>query len=133
MTSTSGVVSFFFTIMALLQPEDCSFTFSTKFDFEYPRALQDITLKATHPELGSVASLSAIKIYRRFCRGSFLAIMDANSDELHQFSVELFDKFGRVRPWLLEPGNRCGTGCWGNELNDGQIIYVLNISVIKEV
>ncbi|KNZ80259.1 hypothetical protein J132_06685 [Termitomyces sp. J132] len=59
--------------------------------------------------------------------------MDANSDELHQFSVKLFDNFGRVRPWLLEPGNRCGTGCWGTELNDGEIIYVLNISVVKEV
>ncbi|KAH0589600.1 hypothetical protein H2248_005332 [Termitomyces sp. 'cryptogamus'] len=119
--------------MTSLQPENVSFTFSTEFDYEYRRVFQNISLEATHPELGSIASLSAIKIWRRFCRGSFLEIMDANSDELHQFSVKLFDNFGRVRPWLLEPGNRCGTGCWGTELNDGEIIYVLNISVVKEV
>ncbi|KAG6818958.1 hypothetical protein H0H93_016876 [Arthromyces matolae] len=54
-------------------------------------------MEATIPSIGSVATLSALKISRRFCRGSFLEIMDAESDELHQFSVKLFDKFGRAR------------------------------------
>ncbi|KAG6864944.1 hypothetical protein C0991_006173 [Blastosporella zonata] len=109
--------------------QDISFTFSEEVDYENPRFLTNIELKATCPDLGTVASLSAIQIHRRFVQDSFLEIMDAHSSELHEFSCTLFDKFGRVRPWLLEPGRRQGTGCWGNELNDGQIIYVSEVSV----
>ncbi|KAF8066500.1 ankyrin repeat family protein [Lyophyllum atratum] len=115
--------------MSSLKANDCIPKFSTSPDDENPRVLEDITLELNHPEFGLVGSLSAMKIIRHFCRGSFLEVMDAHSDEFHQFSVALFDKFGRVRPWLLEQGNRRGSGCWGSELNDGQLVYVLDMNV----
>ncbi|GLB40821.1 hypothetical protein LshimejAT787_0900360 [Lyophyllum shimeji] len=108
---------------------DCIPKISTVPDDENPRVLTNIMLEATHPDLGVIGSLSAIKILRHFCRGSFLEVMDEHSDELCQFSVALFDKFGRVRPWLLEPGNRRGTGCWGEELNTGELVYLLDMNV----
>ncbi|KAG6916022.1 hypothetical protein DXG01_008791 [Tephrocybe rancida] len=118
--------------MAQQVDKGLSFSFSAEPDDENPRFLLNITMEVTHPELGAIASMSVIQIRRHFCGDSFLEIMDENSDELQKFSVALFDKFGRVRPWLLEPGNRRGTGCWGDELNYGELIYVLDMSVNKE-
>ncbi|KAF8066502.1 ankyrin repeat family protein [Lyophyllum atratum] len=114
--------------MSSLQMNDCVPKFSTTRG-EHPRVFKNITLNINHPEFGLVGSLSAVKIIRHFCRGSFLEVMDDHSDELHQFSITLFDKFGRVRPFLLEQGNRRGTGCWGSELNNDQLIYVLDMNV----
>jgi len=55
--------------------------------------------------------------------------MDEEKDELHQFSVALFDKYGMARPWLIQASHRNGTGCWGREVNSGELIYLLNVDV----
>ncbi|KAJ7108467.1 ankyrin repeat family protein [Mycena crocata] len=96
---------------------------------EHPAVIQTISVKVQHPELGKIASLNAWRISRARCAGSFLEIMDEDMDEMHQFSVTLFDKYGHVRPHLVDPGYRSGTGCWGRELNSGQLVYILDMTV----
>ncbi|KAG5638608.1 hypothetical protein H0H81_011498 [Sphagnurus paluster] len=64
--------------MSSIQVNDCTFKTSTQSDDEYPRVLGNITIKAIHAG-HTVATLSAIKILRQFCRGYFLEVMDAHS------------------------------------------------------
>lgn len=59
--------------------------------------------------------------------------MDDESDELHQFSVKLFDKNGMVKPEIVDHEFHKGSGVWGRELNHGMMIYVDTISVKPEV
>ncbi|KAJ7730843.1 ankyrin repeat family protein [Mycena maculata] len=54
---------------------------------------------------------------------------DEDMDEMHQFSVTLFDKNGAVRPHLVESDYRSGTGCFGREMNFGELVYILDIKV----
>ncbi|KAJ7503111.1 ankyrin repeat family protein [Mycena galericulata] len=97
--------------------------------WEHPKAIQIISLTVKHPELGDVVSLNAWRISRAYCADSFLEILDEDMDEMHQFSVTLFDKHGSVRPHLVDPGYRSGTGCWGREMDAGQLVYILDMSV----
>lgn len=113
-----------------IHPNDCHVSFNVQDDDENPQTLKIITVMATHPaHHGPVASIEAVKILRRFCKGQFLDVMDEESDEMHQFSVALFDKFGKVKPFLISEGHRSGTGCWGEELNTGELIYIKDINV----
>ncbi|KAG6877052.1 hypothetical protein C0993_010739 [Termitomyces sp. T159_Od127] len=96
---------------------------------EHPRIFRNIDLKVTHPKLGHVASLYAVKILRHLCENAFFEVMDDHSDELQKFSLAFFDKFGRVKPWLYRPGNRRGTGAWGKDIDNSTIVYVLNMLV----
>lgn len=96
---------------------------------EYPKTLTTLSVNVTHPDFGKIASLKAWRISRVHCRGDFLEIMDEESDEMHQFSVTLFDKYGTVRPHLVDPGSRSGTRCWGRELDAGELVYIEDISV----
>jgi hypothetical protein len=65
--------------------------------------------------------------------GNFLEIMDEDSQELHEFSATLFDKYSNVRPWLVDGGARSGSGCWGTELSVGDMLYIEEVYVKKEV
>ncbi|KAF8990808.1 hypothetical protein BDZ89DRAFT_1054754, partial [Hymenopellis radicata] len=85
----------------------------------------------THPTLGEVATLSGYRIYRRMLWGKFLVLMDEESQELHEFSITLFDKNGLLRPHF-KTGYRSGTGCWGDELNEDVLAYIEEITVKEE-
>jgi hypothetical protein len=63
----------------------------------------------------------------------FFAIMDEDSSELHHFSVEIFDKYIHPRAWLLDGGRRTGTGCWGHEMNEGDLVYIFKLKVEPQV
>ena len=94
------------TSMSSVRFKDLTTRFSVKRDFECPSVFENLKLQIAHRTLGPVAKLSAVKIIRSHCRGSFLETLDAHSEDLHHFSVELFDNYGRVYPWLFESGNR---------------------------
>lgn len=100
----------------------------TKHD-EYPRVLQQITFEVVHPSYGQIASVQVWRIVRSQCREDFLEIMDGESQEFLEFATALFNKNGRVKSHLVEPGFRSGTGCWGEELNVGELVYIMDISV----
>ncbi|KAG6895477.1 hypothetical protein C0992_001071 [Termitomyces sp. T32_za158] len=111
------------------QLNDCLFSFKTKGNDDHPRIFRNIDLKVTHPKLGRIGSLYAVKILRHLCGSSFFEVMDDHSDELQKFALAFFDKFGHVKPWLYRPGNRRGTGAWGKEINNSTIVYILDVTV----
>ncbi|KAJ7736870.1 ankyrin repeat family protein [Mycena metata] len=96
---------------------------------EHPNFIKILSVQVKHPELGDIVSLDAWRISRAHCAGSFLELMDEDMQEMHDFSVTLFDKLGHVRPHLVDPGHRSGTGCWGREMNSGELLYILDMSV----
>jgi hypothetical protein len=119
--------------MTSINLDKCEVKITAKPDFENPKVVTRITLKATHPEHGAIANLSAYNIRRDYCRGQFLEVMDEYTDELHQFSIELFDKNGHLRPWLIDGSRRSGTGCWNRDINEGCLIYLMDMSVTDKV
>ncbi|TCD68464.1 hypothetical protein EIP91_010750 [Steccherinum ochraceum] len=80
-------------------------------------------------EVQGIATIEAFRIFRRKCRGSFLATMDDESDELQKFGVKLFDKNGILKPEFIENDYHKGSGCFGDELNQGTIVYVEKVEV----
>jgi hypothetical protein len=115
-----------------LDLKDIRFQIKVKNHFEHPRVIKTISVRAEHPQLGDIVSLNAWRISRANCAGSFLSIMD-EENEMHQFSVTLFDKYGKIRPHLVDPGYRSGTGCWGREINSGELVYILDMKVNEQV
>jgi hypothetical protein len=107
----------------------CKVTFSVSEDYETPKVLKHIEATVNHPEHGDIASLEAVHINRNRCRGIFLEVMDEHSDELLQFGTKLFNKNGQLRPWLVESDYHKGTGCWGFELNEGMLVYIISMDV----
>lgn len=98
--------------------------------------MQYLNVKLTHPTLGELASARCLQIQYRIRfkdSGDFLEIMDEDSQEMHEFSVGLFDKYSNVRPWLVDGGSRSGSGCWGTELSIGDMLYIEEVKVGKEV
>nr|GAT49092.1 ankyrin repeat family protein [Mycena chlorophos] len=115
--------------MSIIDPGQLLLKIESEPHYEYPRAMQNISLTANHPEHGKVASLSAWRIVRARLGDRFYEILDEDSDELHQFSTALFDKYGNVLPHIVEPGHRSGSGVWGRELNRGMLLYVMMVYV----
>ncbi|CCM00041.1 uncharacterized protein FIBRA_02067 [Fibroporia radiculosa] len=111
---------------------ECSISFSTLPHPEYPNILIHLTAKVEHPIHKTIATLSALQIVRWRCGDQFLRIMDEESQELHEFSVKLFDKNGHLKPELVDDEYHRGSGCWGREMNRGTIIYVEDVRVVTQ-
>lgn len=111
----------------------CTARVATSANPECPTALTHIHGTITHPLYGELATVSGTMVNRNVLRGTFLQILDGESDELHQFSQKLFDKNGFLKPELIEHDYHRGTGCWGEEVNDGLLVYIDTIEVNKNV
>lgn len=114
----------------------CTPIFTTEKHYEHPEMMQYLNAKLTHPTLGELATARCLQIQYRIrfkSAGDFLEIMDEDSQELHDFSVGLFDMYSNVRPWLVDGGSKSGSGCWGTELNIGDMLYFEEVNVKKEV
>ncbi|OBZ78418.1 hypothetical protein A0H81_02167 [Grifola frondosa] len=109
--------------------DHCTVNFQVDDDCEHPGALKNIDVEVRHPEHGQIALLSSLKIDRSKCFGQFLQIMDDHSQELHEFSVKLFNKYGKLKPDHVDHEYHKGSGCWGRELDDGMLIYVVDVEV----
>ena len=115
---------------------ECTPKFRTKKHHENTETLQYLSGTLTHPVLGEIATAYCLKVIARMrfkSTGEFLEIMDDESQELHEFSVGLFDKYSNIRPWLVDGGAKGGSGYYGNELNVGDILYVQDVRVKEEV
>ena len=98
--------------------------------------MQYLNATLTHPSLGELATARCLQIQGRIRfknAEDFLEIMDEDSQELNEFSVALFDKYSNVRPWLVDGGAKSGSGCWGTELSVGDMLYIEEVAVEKEV
>ena len=115
---------------------ECTPKFCTEKHFENPETFQYLNATLTHPALSQLATARCLQILGRMRfkkNGQFLEIMDEESQELHEFSVGLFDKYSNVHPWLVDGGVKSGSGCWGTELSIGDMLYVKDVKVKKEV
>lgn len=119
-----------------LNLSECIPKFITEPHCEYPERMQYLNATLTHPSLGELATARCVQIHGRIQfknAGNFLEMMDDESQELHEFSVSLFDKCSNVRPWLVDGGPKSGSGCWGTELSIGDMLYIKEVDVKKEV
>ncbi|KAJ7581864.1 hypothetical protein C8J56DRAFT_1168494 [Mycena floridula] len=109
--------------------DESTLKFSNKKDHEWPRQLSRCILTVKHPLDGQIGTLHAIVVHRAIISTDFLEVMDEDSQETLEFSIKVFDKHCRVRRHLVEPGARAGTGCWGEEMNSGNVIYLKDMTV----
>lgn len=119
-----------------LNLSECTANFTTKKRYDDPKRKQCLSGTLTHPTLGKLATVRCLQIQHRVWfkgAGVFLEVMDAVSQELHEFSVGLFDKDSNVRPWLVDSGSKSGSGCWSTELSVGDMLYIEDLEVKEEV
>ncbi|PCH42308.1 hypothetical protein WOLCODRAFT_143973 [Wolfiporia cocos MD-104 SS10] len=122
------------TLLDRLNLDDCKARFEEEAHWRYRKIMKRIRVNVLHPVHGKIASMSLLQI-KRFQsreREDFLQMLDEDEDELANFSRTLFDKFGNVRPWLVEDEIFKGTGCWGTELNEGILYYLYYVDVRVE-
>ncbi|KAF7289340.1 Ankyrin repeat family protein [Mycena indigotica] len=114
--------------MRSLDKNELQIHVKSKRHIESPRHIKVFKVTATHGN-EVIASLKIWKIVRTEFRDDFLVTL---YEELFELS-ELFDKYGRVRPRIIEPGYHSGTMCWGEELNKGDLFYIFSVSVKEEL
>ncbi|KAL1688093.1 hypothetical protein GGG16DRAFT_60704 [Schizophyllum commune] len=97
------------------------------------RFIKHVRLTATHPQHGTLGTLEAYKIERVYAlKGHFLEYLDAKSAELSDFGEKVLDENLNVYLKLIDHDYHKGTGCWGAELNEGDIAYINSIEVGAE-
>ncbi|KAJ7039526.1 hypothetical protein C8F04DRAFT_949523 [Mycena alexandri] len=92
-----------------------------------PDTLQLLTLSILHPEHEKIGDVTAVFVKSRYSN-IFLEVMDID-EELHTIGSAIFDKYGEIRPWLVDGEYHKGSGVWGRELNDGKLFFVFCVSV----
>ncbi|KAG6906120.1 hypothetical protein DXG01_015843 [Tephrocybe rancida] len=88
-----------------------------------------VSLVASHPHLGRIGSLNFVKTTRR---NPTLTGESCCPDNLWGFKDTLFDDEGRLCLRVPEPDDWCGTGAWGDELNEGEIIWIDDLEVLEQ-
>ncbi|KAL1722890.1 hypothetical protein EV715DRAFT_192283 [Schizophyllum commune] len=97
------------------------------------RFIKHVRLTATHPQHGTLGTLEAYKIERVYAlKGHFLEYLDAKSAELSDFGEKVLDENLNVYLKLIDHEYHKGAGCWGAELNEGDIVYIHSIEVGAE-
>ena len=92
--------------------------------------LSTIRVKAKHPEHGCVGTLEGHQILRDDrLQGNFVDYMYEETDEIAEFANGVFDQYMEVNRKILNRGNRC----WGEEMNEGAIVYIHTLEVPEEV
>ena len=92
--------------------------------------LSTIRVKAKHPEHGCIGTLEGHQILRDDrLQGSFVDYMYEETDEIAEFANGVFDQYMEVNRKVLNRGNRC----WGEEMNEGAIVYIHTLAVPEEV
>ncbi|KAL1666990.1 hypothetical protein GGF50DRAFT_125193 [Schizophyllum commune] len=96
------------------------------------RFIKHVQLYATHPQHGTLGTLEAYKIERVYAlKGHFLEYLDAKSAELSDFGEKVLDENLNVYLKLIDHEYHKGTGCWGAEMNEGDIVYINSIEVAR--
>lgn len=118
-----------------LNLHECTVKITQEAHYEYPNRLSLLNVVARHPKLGELAKMRGIIVGRRpqfKTHGDFLQMMDDESEESLHFSEGLFDTHSNVHPWLIDGGYKSGSGCWGKELNEGQIVHFEDLTVEEQ-
>ncbi|PSR84017.1 hypothetical protein BD289DRAFT_482998 [Coniella lustricola] len=79
-----------------------------------------------------LAVCSAKLIRRDHIKAGFWEEMEEPTQETSQLAFELFDRYGRLKPKFYEHEFKRGTGVWGSELDDGDILLIEVLCVAPE-
>ncbi|KAI5896936.1 uncharacterized protein SCHCODRAFT_02491542 [Schizophyllum commune H4-8] len=94
------------------------------------RFVKHIRLNASHPHQGNLGTLEAYKIERTYTlKAHFHEFLDAKSDELAEFGRRILDNDMNVYRKIVDDEYHKGSGRWGDELNEGRIVYVRSVVV----
>ncbi|KIJ65695.1 hypothetical protein HYDPIDRAFT_39613 [Hydnomerulius pinastri MD-312] len=120
--------------MSTIKLGDCTPTFRVTPSYESPGVIEHIVMSLNHPVAGNIGELEAVMIIRFRAGDTLFEVLDAESDELMRLGTVVLDKFGLVRPWLIDNEFHKGTGCWGTEMNanKGPMVYITEMNVIPE-
>lgn len=113
-------------------PRRCVTTFKLEPHHACPH-LSYLSIRTAHPIRGELASGCATIVRRTETNDLFQSILYEESVELATFSERLFDKFGRLRPQYVEDAHHRGTGCWGHEMSQGDLLYIVDITVNESI
>lgn len=80
-----------------------------------------------------IAYIVAHRIGREKIRAIFYFKMVKVSQAASELAYDLFDRWGCVKNEFLNHPIKRGTGVWGNELNEGQILFFESINVDKNL
>ncbi|TRM60525.1 hypothetical protein BD626DRAFT_571597 [Schizophyllum amplum] len=95
--------------------------------------LRPVTITASHPRHKDLGTLEAYKIARvSRLAGHFFNVLDEKSSELADFGSKVLDNNMKVFTQNVENDYHKGLGCWGYEMNEGDIIYVHELDVLKK-
>lgn len=122
------------TLPTTIRLDDYKATIKLSKHHQHPSILKHIHVKVSDPQGKQIASLGALQINRAPIRedGDFLRVLDEDEQELADFSLKLFDKYGDIRSLHVDDEKLKGTGCWGRELNQGILYYVFFIDIPDE-
>jgi len=70
-------------------------------------------------------------VKRGFIRDNFWRNMEEPCEELSSIAFKLFDRYGRLKEEYINHPIRKGTGCWGTELDLGNLFILEYISIDK--
>ncbi|KAG6906475.1 hypothetical protein DXG01_013781 [Tephrocybe rancida] len=86
----------------------------------------------TISQAGAAGTMLFVRILRSAFTDGFHTFMDKHHHDLTNLSLALFDDDGFLRPGVLDGASRRGTGAWGNEVNEGEIVFILEMDVKVE-
>ena len=79
-----------------------------------------------------IGSLDAKFIGRSWIRNSFWDHMNEPSEGTCALALELFDRYGRLRKDFYKHDVRKGSGVWGPELDDEEIVLFESLQIDKD-
>lgn len=82
------------------------------------------TFEVNETRDGVSMSIVAQRIYREKIRANFYFHMEEPTQQMCEFAYDLFDRWGCIKDDFLHHPIKRGTGVWGNELNEGEILFL---------
>ncbi|KAA1468223.1 hypothetical protein DENSPDRAFT_869559 [Dentipellis sp. KUC8613] len=115
--------------------QGCTVAFEVEKHLLYPDSIAVIMAVLRGPKNQEIAHLQGFLIDRRMARGGFFELMFFTGKRQEQSTVvayrRLFDKWGKIRPWLVRNDYWKGLGTWGEELNQGKLLYVGEVTLTQ--
>ncbi|TFY56509.1 hypothetical protein EVG20_g8897, partial [Dentipellis fragilis] len=106
--------------------QDCTVDFRGKRHQLYPDIILVVVAVLRDPQNEEIGRLKGWLIDRLHEVPTYFE--QIRSEEQGQSAISayrlLFDKWGKIRPWLLNNNYLKGLGTWGEELNKGRLLYV---------
>lgn len=114
--------------------KNCTTHFEVERIDEDAPGVKQITQTISTPQHRHIAEIVAYQIDRSKLReGRFYFVLKPITAELSKFAETLFDQNGTLKPEFVEHDFRKGSGCWGEELNEGMLLYIEKIEVNEKV